>query len=52
MADKDIACITLRLKLIRSAERRETERANRQLAEIFKALDGSEYPHKWADNAL
>lgn len=22
-----------------------------QLAEIFKALDGSEYPHKWPDNA-
>ncbi len=29
----------------------ETERANSQQAENFKALDGSECPHKWSDNA-
>lgn len=26
------------------------ERANSQLADIFKALDDSECPHKWPDN--
>lgn len=29
----------------------EAERANSQPAELFKALDGSECPHKWPDNA-